>query len=86
MSSSILRFFVVIAILAFAALLFFDATTYGISKANPSVGREKGCYTQLEGWFGVKRPTQWIRFAELTAAGVLALSGIAVMIAGRDSK
>lgn len=86
MNVSIIKFFVVSALLTFAVFLFLDATIFGLTKANPATGRAKGCYTEFEIWMGVKRPTQWIRLAELAAAGVFAISGVTVMISGRSSK
>ena len=72
--------------LILAVLLFRDATIFGLRKANPVTGRGRGCYTELEILLGIKHPTEWIRFAELTGAGVLAVAGVAAIITWRKSE
>lgn len=86
LSTLILRILVIVVILAFAILLFLDATTFGLSKASPSTGRAKGCYTQLELLLGVKRPTKWVRPVELVGAGLLGVSCFAVVFFNRSPK
>lgn len=71
-----------------ATLLFMDAATFALAKADPTTGRERGCYTELALLLGAKRASkwEWIRYAELAIAGLLLVSGMTVLIQRRSSK
>ncbi|HEX4961498.1 MAG TPA: hypothetical protein VF173_11710 [Thermoanaerobaculia bacterium] len=52
--------------------LVWDGFTFRLLAEDPSTGRERGCYTAIELWLGVKEPT-WIRGAEEIVGAVLFL-------------
>lgn len=52
--------------------LVLDGFIFALMPDDPATGRERGCYTDIELWFGVKEPT-WIRGAEQIVGAVLFL-------------
>jgi hypothetical protein len=68
-----------------AGWLFYDASTFALYKPDAVNGRERGCYTRLELFLGVKSPTSWIRPAEFVCAGGIGIPGL-VMLARRKTK
>ena len=55
------------ALLVLGAWLLSDGVLFTLYPADPTSGREYGCYTMLEMWLGVQSPT-WIRTVELIGA------------------
>ncbi|HEX4962032.1 MAG TPA: hypothetical protein VF173_14435 [Thermoanaerobaculia bacterium] len=52
--------------------LVLDSFIFALMPEDPATGRERGCYTDIELWLGVKEPT-WIRGAEEIVGAVLFL-------------
>jgi|GEM_PF-2289613 len=55
-----------------SAWLVWDGFTFALYGDDPATGMERGCYTDIELWLGVKEPT-WIRGAEQIVGAVLFL-------------
>jgi hypothetical protein len=68
-----------------AGWLFYDASTFALYKPDAVTGRERGCYTRLELFLGVKSPTSWIRPAEFVCAVGGGFFGL-VLLARRKSE
>ena len=86
MSRTILKSFLVVAILLLAVWLFRDSTVFALRKPDPVTGRGRGCYTELEILLGIKYPTEWIRLAELAGGGILTVSAVTIIIRWRNSQ
>ena len=83
MSRTILKILIVTSMLIAAIWLFRDSTTFALRPSDPTTGRGRGCYTDLEILLGVKHPPEWIRFTELAGAGILGVSIITVIFIWR---
>ncbi len=49
--------------------LIFDGFSYGLAPEDPDTGRERGCYTAIEDWIGVKTPTPIRTLEQLLGGG-----------------
>jgi|SRR5215467_11367113 len=53
-----------------ALYLLSDAVTMSLSPADPLSGRARGCYSLLEIWLGRLEPSDTLRVAQLSIAGL----------------
>jgi len=54
--------------------LLWDALSFSLSPYDPATGRERGCYTVLETWARVKRPSFLRKLELFVGAGSLGLT------------
>lgn len=58
--------------------MLWDATTYSLFPADLTTDRGYGCYTTVEQWVGVLKPS-WIRSAQFVLALLLLLPSAAAL-------
>lgn len=86
MSRSIVRISLLIGMLALALWLYWDSTTFALYKADPSTGRGRACFTQLEMLLGNSKPLDWMRYAELGVAAILSVSSVLLLTQQKREK
>ena len=69
----------ILGVLGTGALLILDSMCYGYGAADPILGRSGGCFTQLERWLKVARPSE-IRTVELVLGILLACSPLVLLV------
>ena len=60
-----------IVLVVMGTWLLLDASAFALYPADPAAGRSPGCYTALELWLGVSRPSQLRGIQALVALGMM---------------
>ena len=76
------RYAISLSLLGLATALYLDASTFRLCPADSVSARERGCYTGLELWLGMKSPS-WIRMAEGIVAFALIPSSLVTFLSLR---
>ncbi len=61
-----------------AGILLFDSIAFMFYMADRAAGRVGGCYTILELLCGFRKPTSWMRLAQLWTSVIMIVVGIVI--------